>query len=666
MAQFRRDSKRDFKPKASGYTFEFKQTTPQDGGKDINLMISEKAMKDLPKSSYALKQDPYNEINQASTAYPLLAALNKNLGPDYEGKANLEGGTANRFVSSLNTRLNKVIDSALALIGFNYRYLNLNDASSSDNDGIEINAKMMDAISEAVSQLNATTFTENAVVSSYGVRTKLKMPTAYVGTLTYTDSTNYTWYGDVYEKDAGGNIIGVYYTNPAVVIFVMAIMYQQNVQNAALTISTYNKCRSFMGTCLDHQYNKNINFINIFDGQIKKAAFQNLLQTVSLDIQGEYFDVDWFKQINTLTTTPSQKSYSIWDPVLEIIGPNKLLPYVEILSVNKITSTVNGTICSSNTFRASVPTKADPSTTTTMDMESICYNIMYELSIHSILFDARNQGGVAEAVNKYNYLVGLYNGVNDIMTSLKTYFTDLRTVFDVLKRTGIVNWAQDSYPTTFTSYIKIKPEQYRVVDDIFRSTLSGGQDMTYDAQTGNWVIQTPWDMYTGIPAFDSMSGGCFLSFSTKTIISTDTEVRRYIPKLFTFYNQNGNVALVLFRNGHQTVVVRDTTSPAANPDFSRMAILGSQDNVTLSYPKITDTASLILDDVEEAFSEKFLLQTCGTSCVNGRYTMSPSIISLYDVQVVDVQNMMTAYGKTYGPIRGSAGDSPAVGFKLSK
>lgn len=648
-------------PKPSGYKFEFKQSEPQERGGSLQTSISEIAMRDLPKSSYALKADPYNETNQASTAFPLIAHINKNLAPSYEGKANLEGGKASRYISALNTRLNKAIDSVLAKVKFNYRYLNLEPCWSSNNKGIQINAKMIDAIAEAVSQLNATTFTDNAVANNYIVRTYMKMPSQYQGSETETvtvDGTSRTIYGDF--KDSNGH---VYYTNPAVVIFVFALMYQINVQNCSLGVSVYNKARSFMGCILDHQYNKNINYVNIFDGQIKKAAFQNLLQTLSLSIQGEYFDVDWFKQTNTILTTPSAKSNSVWDPVIEITGANKNIPFTEVyLATDKqsITPSTIGLVCDNTTLQETY--KDIDGTPNAGDSTKIITELIGTFTIFDILTQARNAtNNVDQAVAVYNHLVSLYNALSGIMTRLKTSFTDLRTVFDVLGRTGIVNWSKDSYPTTFVSYDQIKPQQYRLIDDMLRATLSGGSSITYDVSTGNWVVQTPWDMYEGIPQFDSISGGCFITMSSKTVTSADSEVLEYIPVWFEFdADNNNNVLFCLFRDGQVKGVTRATTA-LTGTDLNRLAILPSQDSDSVYYPSATTTS----DSIKDQYLIKTLIDLTGVAKVGSRdIQMSPTLIAMYDVQIVDVQNLMTAYGKTYGPIKGTAADSPKVGFKI--
>lgn len=669
MPRFKRESA----PKPAGYKYEFKQSEPQEGKGTPDLSISEKAMRDLPKSSYQLQANPYVEVNQASTAFPLMARLNKLISPNYEGHSNLEGGRASRYVSSLNTRLNKAIDSVLMHLDFKYRYLcmgtstwNGTTETSTDTDGLEINGKMIDAISEAISQLSATTFTENAVLKDYVVETNWTMPEGYKvtgGGTTYTDSTSHSY---------------TVYDDPAVVVFVMAIAYQICIQNAALTVSSYNKMRSFIKTALDHNYNKNINYINVFDGQIKKAAFQNLLQTVALDIQGEYFDVDWFKQINTLTTTPSAKSNSIWDPLAEVYGSNTLPFTFKIYLADKGTKTINGLVFSTDYLSQNIPTLADKTQTESMTLEEITARIQQLSSVYSILYMARQStmsmvaASESAAMQVYNHLVSLYNGINSITTRVKARFTDLRTVFDVLKRTGVVNWSQDSYPTTFVKYDPIVPAQYRLIDDIIRSTLSGGKTIKYDTSTGNWVVQTPWDMYTGISEFDSVSGGCFITFCTKAIDnSSDNEVSRYIPKFFKFHSDS-NVIALQSREGVEVMITRGEAQIGNTADLKRLAILPDQDSDYVFIPTFEATN----DEVLNSFIVKTLLGFCGvadeahtvsannTNSVTHYYTLNPTVISMYDIQIVDVQNMMTAYGKTYGPIKGSAGDSPKIGFKI--
>lgn len=138
----------------------------------LEMGLNNIALRDLPKSAYALQISSYDELNEAATSYPFIAPYNKHVTASYAGYTNLEGGKTSQYLTSPSSSLLHVVDAMTMEVGVNYRFLNLRpDRETLATRGSRILRLMYDAAAEALAQLDATSFMELELVKSYVIGT---------------------------------------------------------------------------------------------------------------------------------------------------------------------------------------------------------------------------------------------------------------------------------------------------------------------------------------------------------------------------------------------------------------------------------------------------------------------------------------------------------------
>lgn len=284
----------------------YDQTTTYGGGTrptgegSVKDLISQKAMKDLPKSSYSIKADPYSAALPTSEPYPLIAKFNRVADASYSGEDNIDGGNVQQYANSTTSKFLKYFDSFRLKYRVNYRYLPITTTTKVGKSLIDEQRK---SIAEAVSVLKATTFTQMAI-NNFAVETDLAMGSAVAKEIgKHSDQ----------EKTP---IMA--YTNLTDVIYAMSIYYQIFLQDALSVMNWHNSFRLKQGTAIRDAWNREVPNLNSFFGLMNKKAFLSLLESINLSFEGEYIDKDFMTQMNILCLMPSRRSNSITDPVLEL------------------------------------------------------------------------------------------------------------------------------------------------------------------------------------------------------------------------------------------------------------------------------------------------------------------------------------------------------------
>lgn len=573
--------------------------------------IAEKGFRDLRYSGViATKADPQTTATTASQPYAIIASTNRVKDANYPGDDNLTGNVVTQLMTSNNSKLMNNFDSGRLEISVNYLYLNYDDSPKTPHAA---NKYMGAAINEALSRTNSEMLT-NLPFAQYTVETKCAS----------MDNSNHGY---------------------------VVLLYQTILQNCATILGKYVELMSLEKHLIDMGYNREAYFTIELFGLLKKKAFVQKLNALSVFIQGEYFDQDWYKQINVLTLMPSRKSFSIRDPLLTIKSSHR----IPSLSVK-----LNGTdLFSTDSFKVSVGTNADKKDYT---MEDLCKLITARFDQASVLDWARNNYSGARtrtAVSYFNEIVSYIDYATMIMSRFSSLMSDTRTYLDVMNKLGLNNWKQG---TTFdvSAISNIEPSYNVIVANVFKAYLASPTQISWDAVVQRWQFYSFWDEFTGIATYDKYSGGSFLTFSVRDIqlpngVELDSS-ELLVPKLFSV--REGSVILVS-RQGYLMPVSTITYTTAQINANNVLARLNSLPSIATSIrmPSVNVSASGSIPFVASAAFE--VLQTVagigqivyGAGANDYNIAIDRDLISLIDIQMNDVTNAMLSFCRAYSPFK---------------
>lgn len=652
----KRDGQHGFKPKRKDYldnTTHGYDGKPDGEGEDVKFGLSAKALKDLPHSSYSVMADPYTAALPTSEPYPIINKFNKHVGGSYAGDRNIDGGNVQQYANSGTSSLLKAFDEFRLQAKINYRYLPITARTSGNaNVGKELVNEMRKSIAEAVSTLQSTTFTQMAI-NRFAIVTDLPMGDATTTNIAPSGSTA------VYA-----------YTNLTDVLYAMSIYYQTFLQNGLNTMNWHNSFRLKQGTAIRNAWNREVPILNSLFGLFNKKAFLSLMDSINLSFEGEYMDLDFAKQASMLNVMPSRRSNSILDPVLELqTSFNKPGTFkVYILKDD-------GTYVSSTPYFDDAELKLTISGTDVTFWEA-CENINDYLSLEATQLWARQStisGAVVDTDNgRYNKVKAYFDVLIKSFNTFKPKWSDYREALDTLTRAGIVRWTKGFRPAV-TKDTDAALFQNLVVDDIYKFILGGATDVYFDDATKRWRTFSMWNMYNGIPEYDTKAGGCFLTFSFKDRqIPTDSDANiKYLPVLFEKEVVGGSgshtVCVACSRDGYEAKIETSDVTMASNKILCRLAPLTSQSSLKLRVPMVKDTSqTATLTNEYISYIQKALTQLIGYCGILKSsaydYSLDPDIISIYQVEIEDITNMAITYARAMGPIRGTTSAEGLLGF----
>lgn len=672
------------KPKVKNYMDETTYSTDSsvnnsEGAPQVELSL--KALRDLPKSAYSFLADPYTASLPASNPYAILAMFNKKVGGGYAGNRNLDGGNVAQYANSNRSGFLRCFDFARLPIIVNYRYINsllqsgipTTVGPDSPYTGSGLIDQQRQAISEACSTLQATTFTQMAI-NSYAIRTDMPM-------------------GSAKRKQIGGKY---YYTDLADVIYAIARYYQITLQDAILVVNNYNSFRVKQGTMIRSSWNRETPALNSLFGILNKKTFLNLIDSMCLSIQGEYIDTEWVQQVNMLSMMPSRKSNAMTDPVKEVCVRHEHPHYFEMVILNDNKTAVIGepvyVDATENTDQSLQTGVGDAQLKVFNGQHSFKYeHLITILDELGELFSAENTMVWARSAEpeddtaRFNKCKWRLDALTKFMTKFKIAFNDFREVLDVLCRTGLNTWRKNFRPAV-TKDTDAQLFDNLLVDDIYKVVLSGAPSIKFDDTTKRWRFHTIWNMYDGIPEFDANSGGAFISFSAKSIDTTlDSDDNfSYIPKAFdkaglekmtwipedTEHSIPAHWALVrpsictmniVNRVGTELKVQAVEVTVHGNIVLERLAPLTSQASLQLRIPSVTDYTNVT--DMEKSHIYSTLVKEFGyCKTASNAYLLDPDIVALYQIEIEDVTNNAIKYARINGPFKGSYSEADDLGF----
>lgn len=617
--------------------------------------ISIVANKDLPKSSFAVKADPYTAALPGSEPYPIVNRFNTKINSGFAGDDNIDGGNVQQYANSFTSTLLKYFDFIRAKIVMRYRYLPISPESTANYPGYNLIEEMRKSIAEAVSILQSTTF-HQLQINQFAVETDLPMGSA--------KTTNIS-------KD---NTPINAYTNLTDVLYAMSIYYQVFLQNVNSVFGWHNSFRMKQGTMIRCAWNREVPVLNSFFGLMNKKSFLSLLNSISLSFQGEYFDKGYADQIADFTFIPSRRSDSITDPVLELQAgfahPKKFNVYVLGTDGKIVGSKPEDSLLFSDAMmKYSV---AINQALTSVTIWEACDKLRDLLSAQQTMLWARqlyNTPNVDAENQRFNNIKSYFDVIIACFAIFKPRWSDFRECFDTMSRTGTLSWVKGYFPIT-TQDTDMKLFHNMIVDNIYSELLGGATALEYSTTTKRWTSYSKWNMYTGIPAYDLKQGGFFIACASKSYAGdNDNEQIPYLPVAFDpWINSNNQLMAATSRDGKQALVKYTDMIMSTSKVFSRLVPLSSQADIKIRVPvvKFNDNSSLTLGHFSTLY--KTLTQIFGLCSVqtqaNGVYddALDPDIVAIYQIEYSDITNTAITYARANAPFRGTTSQEGILGF----
>lgn len=630
---------------------------PVDDGSNYDTMLDVKAMSKLPNSGYSMKVDPYTESTNPATPYHLLNSFNKVIGASYAGKDNLDGGNVIQYNASLDSKFLEVFDAALLSLGLNYRYLPI--LAGDTNRGGQMIDEMRKAISEIVSNLNATTFKDQNIFD-YCVETDLPM-----------GSAEFEVYEETVIDEHGEEFIVEHkvYFDLADVIYAMCLQYQLVLQDIIAVFNLFNANRTKMGTMIRMSWNREVPILNSYFGLLKKKSFLAMFDSLALNLQGEYIDTDWMKQVNTINVISSRRSNSISDPLLEVIGkhnhPGIFRTFLKVAfeASETVYPGADKAIFDRDLMQYTIPGQV----TATHFNEAIM-ELGKLLSLTDTLKWARQYQDISITDNdRFNAIKNYLDVIIASFTYFKIRFTDLRTVLTIMARVGVVNWTI-GFKVNVVKETDCEISNYLVVNQLYKEVFGGAAHIRWNDVTKRWRTFSLWNLYYGTPEYAEKAGGAFISFSVKERqypVGTAPDNLGYLPIAFTIRNITvdgvSGAAMVVNRQGTTCVLSRANSVQMSNTwQFARLVPLTSQSDLSLNVPTagVTEPSSA----AAKSHLYRFMLQVCDAAYVDGDYGIDADNLAVYEYEIEDFTNEVITYCRGNGPFRVSAGVDTSLGF----
>lgn len=580
-------------------------------------LLNKMAFRDLAYAkSITIKANPTAEASKSAVPYAVLNSTNPVWEAEYPGADNLAGNTIPLLTNNGKSALLNLFDCGKVDIVLKYLYAAIDETDQNQALNVQLGKSMSEALSKAYSE------------------TYIQLP-LFQDTITSSmkncDPQNRTQ---------------------------AFIWYQTMLQNIASIPAKYNMCVSLEQHLKDSCYNRDESPLEDLYGLLRKNSFRAKINAFSNIIKGEYFDLSWFKQMNTLTMVPSRKTNSMRDPLL-VIDACHDIPDIKITTGSSSTVVLN-----SDDYEISIPANAGtPWDGQTLAFQDAILGLVKLLSPYNILVWARQltNGIVTTTPTAYfNSIVTMVELLRQALAKFPADVADIRTVLDVANRAGLNRWKPGIY-FDVTREMFYQPVFNKLCNDVFVNYLATPNYIYYDEITLRWKFYTIWDEFLGIPKYDRVNGGSFLTFSTRQFESTvtpSTDTKYLIPKLFDIPQTGYNKVQFVNRLGVTADVgytIYTAAQIKASPIYSRLNALGFSDfaqrvpdvNISTGYSAIPETGSALYYLLTRLFS----LGNIKVSSTKTNETMNGDVVSVVDIELDDVSNSMIAFAQAYAPFK---------------
>jgi len=637
-----------------------------------SLIYNAKAFRDLQNvGSIEVKADPNSSVERGSYPYNIIAATNKVVDANYAGYANIEGNALTRLQNSNKSELYNFFDVLTINVRLNYLYLCYRTNETSKHNNVAVNKEMLKAFQEAISKAYSTMFTQLPYYTD-----KIEAPQAPIPTgLTSA------------EADIYGKMMGI-------------LHYQTVLQNAVSPLSKYIETRSLEQEILNMSYRRESPTICALFGMLKKKAFIATLNAIGTSVIGEYFDSNWYKQMNLLVNTPSRKSPSVVDPLMTATHTT-MIPKIKF-SYRKPDGTfteyydsdslkVTGVFLNPDTFDYD-GSDDDPYE---LSFEEAVYRLNRLLDVSTILHWARALNSSYETINiktpaaYFQQINKLVEVVNSLLTRFTTNMTDVRTFIDKLASSGMVYWEKGM--VIQVDKVTCQNPPYNVIlHNMIAQYCGGSALMKYNGRTQRWNAATLWNKYTGIAEFDKYSGGSFLTFGLRRISNTyindegetvtiaDTDTAMCLPIMFAVALLPRSLKCVaVSRKGLAIDIGYQEATISDNSVLSRLDPLDVGFLVKLPYVDMDSIATEYSLDSNQKYAitstiQQLLLNIFGyykilmiddEEAPVYEIAVDPDYVCFLDVEIEDVSNEMIQFCRNYSPFRVMTADGKrTIGF----
>lgn len=659
---FRKGFKKfDRKPKSG---LDFEQVKYQGGSpakekvEADSMLYNVKAYRDLQNvGNIEVKADPNTEAAKGSYPYYIINHSNRVVDANYAGYDNIFGNILTRLQNSNNSKLLNIYDMLTINFRINYLYLCYKTNETTNHNNVAVNREMIKAFYEAISKAYSTMTTQ--------------LP-YYTNIIAAPDAPEISDLSSS-EAEIYGKMMGL-------------LHYQSVLQNAVSPLSKYIETMSLEQTVLDMSYRREAPLITALYGLLRKKAFIATLNAVGTSILGEYFDDNWYKQINMLAFVPSRKSNAMVDPLMTATCTT-LIPRVTfsvpvsgsdpVKYYDSNDLKVSGIFINPDTFQFE-GTAEQPIDLT---FEQLIYRLNRMLDVSTIIRWARTLNTDPSAVGNLSSpsayyqqgIVKLIEKINILLTKFTTAMTDVRTFIDKLSESGMVYWKKGM--SVKIDKIGIFNPVYNVaLHNVISAYVGGSSEMEYDSSTQRWQCTTLWNKYTGIAEFDKKSGGAFITFGLRKLNLgglSPTDTALCVPIAFADELQQGSSKCIITnRLGLTHELTSDSSANVLqNPVLARLDPLNVGFKVKVP---MVDISSLSFSANEKYNCCSALLSLFQTIFGYGKvkYTSTSyhtcceaDYVCFLDIQLEDVSNEMIQFCRNYSPFRVSTPDGKrTMGF----
>lgn len=628
-----------------------------------SMMYQNKAFRDLQNVGLIeVKADPNTEASLSGVPYNIIARTNRVIDAKYAGYDNISGNAITRLQNSNDSQLLNSFDTIGMNIRVNYCYMCYKESNETNHNNVAVNREMLKAFTEAISKGYSTMLTQ--------------LP--FYTNIIETDMPEISGLTDA-QKDLYGKFGGL-------------IHYQTVQQNLVAPLAKYIQTMSLESELQMMSYRREAPLITALYGLLKKKAFIAYLNSIGTNVIGEYFDLNWYKQNNTLINVPSRKSKALTDPLITATATTYIpkctmsipgadeeddpTPYYESIKQDGSgVLQVSGVFLNPDTWQFE-GTNEQPVTKT---LEEIVYKVNRLLDQQTILTWARklnyqplSVGTIKSPSAYYQQVVKLLEYINTIATRFVTNITDIRTFIDKLQESGMVYWQKGIKLSV--DHVGPQEVNYNVLlHNMVSAYVGGSKTMVYDQNTQRWQCYTLWNKYEGVAEFDRKSGGSFLTFGLRNLDTTgiaNTDIAMCLPILLApELTQGSSKCVATTRIGALYDVTSDSSATLlSDPILARLDPLKIGMYVKVPFMDVSSISNTGERAKMASSCLKLLQDISGYGKIKWSNSVShavcdPDYLCFIDVQLEDVSNEMITYCRNYSPFRVQTPDGKrTIGF----
>lgn len=658
--------KRDFKPHKNvaeeAYNDNHYEPPKKESFGSSSDTLQQKAYRDLSNIGVIdVKADPNAEMSYGAFPYTIIGKTSPVLDAAYPGYANIAGNSITMLQNDTTTsQLMNVIDVGVISKKINYNYLPIRDSEKN----VALAGEMIKSVEQAVSFGFSTMLTQLPFASD-SYYSDLPIPAQYV--------VSGSGINRVLAKPAG------YYA--------CLTHYQCVLQALVQPISKYIEIRSLEKELMRMSFRTEAPLITQLFGLFKKSSFIAEVNTIGTVVINEYFDRNWYVQNNTLQCVPSRKTKGMVDPLLTIVA-TPAIPRLKINSDYDSDSVLATTTVANLLDPEDFNLKTGSAVKLEKLIENVCklMNPAYILRFVRLMNRNSLPSGAISTISAYGEAVKTYlSYIARFAASFSTAMSNVRTFLDKLDQSGMIYWKKGV--AFFVDKIQqLEPHYNALLNDVFAATFSGADKVVFDSATKRWRAWAFWNKYTGIPEFDRLSGGCFLTFGLRDIQSTDSaggtvdfnSSAGLIPILFS-QAAGDTGSLIVSRTGASTSIDKGSITNNSLKTDHYLVRLNALNNATISLKQPLIDITISNAEAKAKFASAALLflgnvfgygstktTSGGTATIVDRL-LDPDYVAFIDLEIEDVSNQMIVYARNYAPFRvDTPNGSRTMGFVTQK